>query len=406
MPVGGKGPAGIPGLRGGEGGGGRHGPAAAGCLWGGCADGDRGGPPPAHRGEGHLPPNGRRPSTSPCVCSFPCGGCWIFSPPMGSPSPWPCPCTGGMETWPSPPCGPTPTFSRRNPSSPPSPPRTSWPGELGLEADDPLRLEAGLLYTLSHNLDNGHVFLPYAKLLTAAQRLLGTESSVLEDHLEGLTDRGTIVREEIAGQDACYLARLHYCETYVANALLEMEGGTALPPRGPGRAPGPNSAGTGSHLRPHAGGGGENRRPAAGDAPHRRAGHRKNHLSPGHSVSVRPFAAAHRPHGPPPAGRPSGFPKPAAPRPPPSTGSWSPGTTARRGDSPSPTTNGSLWTPTLSFWTRPPWWTLSSCRPLLAALPGGCRLVFGGGPPTSFPRWGRAICSRICSAPGGCPPSA
>ena len=102
--------------------------------------------------------------------------------------------------------------------------------ELGLETDDPLRLEAGLLYTLSHNLDNGHVFLPYAKLLTAAQRLLGTESSVLEDHLEGLTDRGTIVREEIAGQDACYLARLHYCETYVANALLEMEGEPLCPP--------------------------------------------------------------------------------------------------------------------------------------------------------------------------------
>ena len=102
--------------------------------------------------------------------------------------------------------------------------------ELGLEADDPLRLEAGLLYTLSHNLDNGHVFLPYAKLLTAAQRLLGTASSVLEDHLEGLTDRGTIVREEIAGQDACYLARLHYCETYVANALLEMEGEPLCPP--------------------------------------------------------------------------------------------------------------------------------------------------------------------------------
>ncbi|WP_419007638.1 ATP-dependent DNA helicase, partial [Evtepia gabavorous] len=91
-------------------------------------------------------------------------------------------------------------------------------------------LEAGLLYTLSHNLDNGHVFLPYAKLLTAAQRLLGTASSVLEDHLEGLTDRGTIVREEIAGQDACYLARLHYCETYVANALLEMEGEPLCPP--------------------------------------------------------------------------------------------------------------------------------------------------------------------------------
>ncbi|MFQ8928383.1 MAG: ATP-dependent RecD-like DNA helicase [Evtepia gabavorous] len=134
-----------------------------------------------------------------------------------------------METWPSPPCGPTPTFSRRNPSSPPSPPRTSWPGSWDWRRTTLCAWRRGF-YTLSHNLDNGHVFLPYAKLLTAAQRLLGTESSVLEDHLEGLTDRGTIVREEIAGQDACYLARLHYCETYVANALLEMEGEPLCPP--------------------------------------------------------------------------------------------------------------------------------------------------------------------------------
>lgn len=45
--------------------------------------------------------------------------------------------------------------------------------DLGFSPEDPLRLEAGILYTLAHNLDNGHVFLPYAKLLAAAQRLLG-----------------------------------------------------------------------------------------------------------------------------------------------------------------------------------------------------------------------------------------
>lgn len=42
---------------------------------------------------------------------------------------------------------------------------------------------------------------------------------------------------------------------------------------------------------------------------------------------------------------------------------------------------------------------------LLAALPADA-VWFWWGTPTSFPRWGRAICSRICSAPGGCPPSA
>lgn len=102
--------------------------------------------------------------------------------------------------------------------------------ELGVEAADPVRLEAGLLYTLSHNLDNGHVFLPCQKLLAAAQRLLGTDPDTLNDCLDDLARRHKVVREEIAGQDACYLTRLHYCETYVANALLAMDGAALCPP--------------------------------------------------------------------------------------------------------------------------------------------------------------------------------
>ena len=102
--------------------------------------------------------------------------------------------------------------------------------DLGFAWDDPVRLEAGLLYTLAHNLDNGHVFLPYAKLLAAAQRLLGTDQEILAQRLEDLIDRHKIVREAIAGQDACYLDKLHHCETYVANALLAMDGEDLCPP--------------------------------------------------------------------------------------------------------------------------------------------------------------------------------
>ncbi|MCF0123323.1 MAG: ATP-dependent RecD-like DNA helicase, partial [Ruminiclostridium sp.] len=89
--------------------------------------------------------------------------------------------------------------------------------EVGIEADDPLRLEAGILYTLSHNLDNGHVFLPHDKLLAAAGRLLGFPPEDLDHCLGSLADRQKLVREDIAGQDACYLTKLHHCETYVAN---------------------------------------------------------------------------------------------------------------------------------------------------------------------------------------------
>ena len=101
---------------------------------------------------------------------------------------------------------------------------------VGIEAEDPLRLEAGVLFTLSHNLDNGHVFLPRDKLLLAAARLLRADPALLEPFLEGLTERKKLIRETVAGQDACYLARLYDCETYVADRLLAMNGEELCPP--------------------------------------------------------------------------------------------------------------------------------------------------------------------------------
>ena len=102
--------------------------------------------------------------------------------------------------------------------------------EVGIELNDPLRLEAGLLFVLSHNLANGHVFLPYGKLLPAAQALLRCDGDALAAAMDTLTTSCKVVREEIAGQDACYLAKLYDCETYVANALLAMDAADLWPP--------------------------------------------------------------------------------------------------------------------------------------------------------------------------------
>ncbi|MEE0257444.1 SF1B family DNA helicase RecD2 [Evtepia sp.] len=101
---------------------------------------------------------------------------------------------------------------------------------LGIAPDAPLRLEAGLLHTLSHNLDNGHVFLPYSKLMDAAQRLLSAQPEDLARCFDALLDQRKVVRESIAGQDACYLARLYDCEVYVADYLLGMDGEALCPP--------------------------------------------------------------------------------------------------------------------------------------------------------------------------------
>ena len=101
---------------------------------------------------------------------------------------------------------------------------------LGMEGDDPQRLEAGLLFELEHNAGNGHTFLPEHKLLAATQRLLNLEDAPLSGCLEELIERGEVVREDIAGQRACYLAELYAAECYVSFRLGEMSAAQLEPP--------------------------------------------------------------------------------------------------------------------------------------------------------------------------------
>ena len=74
--------------------------------------------------------------------------------------------------------------------------------DLGLDGEDPQRLEAGLLFELSHNLNNGHTFLPRRKLLAATEQLLGVEGEALADGLDTLIERGEVIQETTAGEEA------------------------------------------------------------------------------------------------------------------------------------------------------------------------------------------------------------
>lgn len=102
--------------------------------------------------------------------------------------------------------------------------------QMGMAGDDPQRLEAGLLFELRHNLNNGHTFLPRHKLLAATRQLLNLNDDCLDRSLEELTEQGEIVQEQIAGQAACYLAEISASEIYTAFRLLEMSSAELLPP--------------------------------------------------------------------------------------------------------------------------------------------------------------------------------
>ncbi len=102
---------------------------------------------------------------------------------------------------------------------------------LGIEGDDPQRIEAGLLFELSHNLNNGHTFLPRRKLLGATVQLLNLEGAEgAEDCLEALLEQGLVVEETTAGEEAIYLFDLYEAECYTAERLYGMSANELCPP--------------------------------------------------------------------------------------------------------------------------------------------------------------------------------
>ncbi|MDY3692132.1 MAG: ATP-dependent RecD-like DNA helicase [Dysosmobacter sp.] len=90
---------------------------------------------------------------------------------------------------------------------------------MGIAADSGERLQAAVTFELSHNENNGHVFLPRPKLVAATCQLLQCGQELVEQALDDLIDRGAVVQEQVANVEACYLRRLWEAETSACRRL-------------------------------------------------------------------------------------------------------------------------------------------------------------------------------------------
>lgn len=97
----------------------------------------------------------------------------------------------------------------------------------GAAADSPARVEAAVLFTLAHNMNNGHVFLPRPKLTAAAAAMLELPEDTAEIAVDALVGAGKLVEDGVANVQACYLARLYEAETAVCARILRMCEGDA-----------------------------------------------------------------------------------------------------------------------------------------------------------------------------------
>jgi len=93
---------------------------------------------------------------------------------------------------------------------------------LGFDADSPRRLQAATLFTLEHNLQNGHCFIPRDKLVTAAAQTLDVPQALTEEALDTLIDQERVISDTLRGVDACYLDYVHEAEQTVASTIRAM----------------------------------------------------------------------------------------------------------------------------------------------------------------------------------------
>ena len=104
--------------------------------------------------------------------------------------------------------------------------------ELGVAADDPRRVEAGILFELGYNLTAGHAFLPEDKLVPATAQLLSVENDAVKQAVERLLEADRLVRDALAGITVVYLPQLYEAETCCTKTLLDFAKNTVPAPRG------------------------------------------------------------------------------------------------------------------------------------------------------------------------------
>ena len=93
--------------------------------------------------------------------------------------------------------------------------------ELGVDADDHRRIEAGILFELRYNLTAGHSFLPMDKLISATAQLLNVSAFTIDEGVERLLKAQRLVKAALAGITVTYLPELYQAEIYCTRALLQ-----------------------------------------------------------------------------------------------------------------------------------------------------------------------------------------
>lgn len=93
---------------------------------------------------------------------------------------------------------------------------------MELPREDSGRVQAGVLYILRHNLNNGHTCLPVDKVCAAAAQLLGVDLEAVQDAVYTLCQELQLVCEEFGEREFLFLQKQYASEKYIAARMKAM----------------------------------------------------------------------------------------------------------------------------------------------------------------------------------------
>ncbi len=101
---------------------------------------------------------------------------------------------------------------------------------LPKKPDSKHRIEAGILYVIRHNYNNGHTCLPLEKIFAPSGSLLNESKENIEISIDNLVNTGRIIIEKINNRDFVFLPDAYHAEKGIANRLKVL---LKFPPENP-----------------------------------------------------------------------------------------------------------------------------------------------------------------------------
>ncbi|MFI3225985.1 MAG: ATP-dependent RecD-like DNA helicase [Clostridia bacterium] len=93
---------------------------------------------------------------------------------------------------------------------------------LYIDPESNIRAQAGIVYVLKFNLQNGHAFIPKDKLITASSKLLEQNPEQISENLYELVNQKKLNLEQIANIEAVYLSDIYSAECFICDYLTEL----------------------------------------------------------------------------------------------------------------------------------------------------------------------------------------